>query len=155
MVARGDRGLTMPGMNAAPVLFTVGYEGRSLEDFVALLQAEGVRRVVDVRELPLSRREGFSKTPLRDVLAARSIEYVHVRAAGNPYRGMKGRIDDCLRLFADHLLRSPEVVRELEGHVLGSRAALLCVEASFRACHRSVLADRLRLLHPSLAVRHL
>ena len=64
-------------MAAKPVLFTVGYEGREPDELIALLQANGVDRVIDIRELPLSRRRGFSKTPLGTALRAVGIEYVH------------------------------------------------------------------------------
>jgi len=61
-------------------LFTVGYEGRSIDELVDALRAAGVERLVDVRELPLSRRKGFSKTALGDTLRDAGIEYIHVRA---------------------------------------------------------------------------
>ena len=54
-------------------LFTIGYEGRALDELIAELQAHRIDRVIDVRELPLSRRRGFSKTPLREALAAHDI----------------------------------------------------------------------------------
>jgi Protein of unknown function, DUF488 len=52
----------------SPRLFTVGYEGRSIDELVDALPGAGVERLVDVRELPLSRRRGFSKTALGDAL---------------------------------------------------------------------------------------
>jgi len=45
-------------------LFTVGYEGRTLPQFVRLLRDQGITRVIDVRERPVSRRKGFSAMPL-------------------------------------------------------------------------------------------
>src|SRR5688572_1536945 len=70
-------------------LFTIGYEGRALDELLAMLSSHRIERVIDVRELPLSRRRGFSKTPLAAALRARGIDYVHVRTAGNPYRTHK------------------------------------------------------------------
>jgi len=52
-----------------PKLFTIGYEGRSVAEFIDQLESAGVERVVDVRDLPLSRRAGFSKTPLQRALS--------------------------------------------------------------------------------------
>lgn len=129
-------------------LFTIGYEGRSLEDFLATLLAEGVTRVLDVRELPLSRRKGFSKTPLRDALSKAGIEYVHLRAAGNPYRDKKHDLDLCLRLYRGHLERSPGVIDLVEESAAGHRAALLCVEHDPGCCHRSIIASQLRQRRP-------
>lgn len=46
-------------------IFTIGYEGATVEEFLAALQNAAVERLIDVRALPLSRRPGFSKTPLK------------------------------------------------------------------------------------------
>jgi len=134
-------------------VFTVGYEGRTVADLVEVLESTGVTRVVDVRELPLSRRRGFSKTRLRERLKEAGIGYVHVKLAGNPYRKMKARVEECLEMFRRHVDKTPEVVPELMAAVEGERAALLCVEAEATSCHRSVLADR--LAERGLVVAHL
>jgi uncharacterized protein (DUF488 family) len=49
-------------------IFTIGYEGATVLEFTAALQSAGVERVIDVRALPLFRRPGFSKTPLKAAL---------------------------------------------------------------------------------------
>jgi uncharacterized protein (DUF488 family) len=137
------------------ITFTVGYEGRKLPEFIAMLVAAGVDRVVDVRALPLSRRKGFSKTPLSEALSKRGIEYVHVRAAGNPFRDKKDDIGKCLALYAKHLDKHPEVLTEVESAINGHHAALLCVEGSVHVCHRGVIVDRLLLRRPRRAIKHL
>lgn len=124
-------------------VFTVGYEGRDLAEFVAVLKAAGVDRVIDVRELPLSRRKGFSKTALSNALSDVGIGYVHLRSAGNPYRDQRADVARCLKLYAGHLQRSPEIVDEVLAAARGHRAALLCVERDACNCHRSVLAAQL------------
>lgn len=126
------------------VCFTIGYSGRSVEDFVRALKRARVDRVVDVRELPLSRRRGFSKTKLGEALAAHGIEYVHLRAAGNPHRDQRHNIERCLALYRAHVSKNPSVVDLVEEAICGKRAALLCFEANAHECHRSVLTDRLR-----------
>ena len=65
-------------------LTTIGYEGASLPAFLATLKDAGVTRLLDIRELPISRRKGFSKTPLSQALAGVGIEYQHERALGAP-----------------------------------------------------------------------
>ena len=141
-------------MGARAAAFTIGYSGKTLEEFLTALTDADVDRVVDVRALPLSRRKGFSKTALGHALAERGIEYVHVRAAGNPYRDKRNDIKRCLALYAGHLDRNPAVVAELDAVLVGHRAALLRVEAEACDCHRSVLIDRLHARHPR-RVRHL
>jgi uncharacterized protein (DUF488 family) len=117
-------------------LFTIGYEGRALDELIAELCANRIDRVIDVRELPLSRRRGFSKTPLGAALAAEDIEYVHLRQAGNPYRGEA----DALPRFKAHLSR--QVVSDVAEAIRGHRATLLCYERHPGECHRSLIAKR-------------
>jgi len=121
----------------------VGYEGKSLDEFIDILVGAGVTRIVDVRERPLSGKRGFSKTKLSEALAEPGIEYVHVRAAGNPHRDLRHDIKRCLAAYREHLRDNPEVVDEVMAALQGARAALLCVEHEHSACHRSVLASRL------------
>src|SRR6185369_12843167 len=68
-------------------IFTIGYEGSTMPEFLAARRKAGVERVIDVRALPLSRRPGFSKTPLRLALEEAGIEYVHLKALGTPAEG--------------------------------------------------------------------
>ena len=68
-------------------LFTIGYEGTTVGEFLSALQNAGVERVIDIRAVPNSRRPGFSKTPLRNALAEAGIDYVHLRALGTPADG--------------------------------------------------------------------
>jgi len=121
----------------ATALFTIGYEGRELDELLAILRAHEVDRLLDVRQLPLSRRRGFSKTPLGEALRAAGIEYLHVRAAGNPFRkeGEPG-----IAKYREYL---PAVaVAEVADAARGHRAALLCFCADVEHCHRGVLAPR-------------
>jgi uncharacterized protein (DUF488 family) len=137
------------------IAFTVGYEGRELADFVALLVRSGVERVVDVRALPLSRRRGFSKTPLCEALARSGIDYVHLRDAGNPYRDLRDDPGRSLRLYERYLARHPAVLEDVD-QALGERpAALLCLEARPESCHRFVLAKKLAARRPLWKFTHL
>ena len=123
-------------------LFTIGYQGRTVEDLVRALRAAGVERVIDVRELPLSRRRGFSKTPLSAALAKAGISYLHLRAAGNPYRHEAHDIERCLTLYRAHLDSKPDVIDAIRREAAEVPVALLCAEADPAACHRSVIAKK-------------
>jgi uncharacterized protein (DUF488 family) len=125
-------------------LYTIGYEGRALDEFIAMLCAEKIERVVDIRELPLSRRRGFSKTPLGEALRAAGIDYVHMKSAGNPYRKEKDSIprDKLLAKYEKHIAKADDVVDEVTEAIRGKRAALLCYEHDPAECHRSLLAPR-------------
>jgi uncharacterized protein (DUF488 family) len=120
---------------------SIGYEGRTPAEFLALLVAHRVTKVIDVRELPLSRRKGFSKTPLSAKLRSVGIAYQHVRAAGNPHRHLKSDTARCLALYAAHLKKHPEVVELVGDELQSGRVAVLCFERAHEACHRSRLLD--------------
>src|SRR6476619_1849341 len=96
-------------------IFTIGYEAATVPDFVAALQSAGVQRVIDVRALPLSRRPGFSKSPLRGALVEAGIEYVHLKALGTPAEGRAaaraGRHDDLERIYGGQL-ELPEAIAQ-------------------------------------------
>jgi uncharacterized protein (DUF488 family) len=67
-----------------PTLFTLGYEGLTVEAFITRLQAAQVKTVVDVRELPLSRKKGVSKSAFCAALSAHGMAYLHAPALGCP-----------------------------------------------------------------------
>ena len=137
-------------------LFTIGYEGRALDELIAVLASNKVTRVIDVRDLPLSRRRGFSKTPLGSALGGAGIEYVHMREAGNPYRKLKDAIprDELLAKYRAHIKDTPAAVASVAEQARGHRVALLCYEAEPAQCHRSLLAPRVAKLL-NVAVRDL
>lgn len=128
-------------------IYTIGYEGATVPEFVAALQEAGVERVIDVRALPLSRRPGFSKTPLRGALGEAGIEYVHLKALGTPAEGRAaaraGRHADLKRIYAGQL-ELPEAMAQSAQMVELARekpSALLCFEREPAHCHRTLLLD--------------
>ena len=123
-------------------IISIGYEGRTPREFLALLRANGVRKVIDVRELPLSRRKGFSKTPLSTLLETAGIAYQHLRAAGNPHRALKADTARCLALYAQHIAAHPEVVDLVTtGLAEKDPVAVICFERAHADCHRSRLLE--------------
>jgi uncharacterized protein (DUF488 family) len=126
-------------------IFTIGYEATTMGEFIAALTSAGVQRVIDVRALPLSRRMGFSKTPLRGALADVGIDYVHLRALGTPPAGReaarKGRQAELEEIYAGQL-ELPEAIAqgaEMVALAAGAPSALLCFERAPGGCHRSLL----------------
>ena len=126
-------------------IFTIGYESTTMGEFIAALTEAGVKRVIDIRAVPNSRRPGFSKTPLRNALAEAGIDYVHLRALGTPADGRAaaraGRHAELERIYAGQL-ELPEAIAE------GARmidlaaerpSALLCYERDPAGCHRTLL----------------
>lgn len=128
---------------------TVGYEGSTIERFVAALQHASIDVLIDVRDLPLSRKKGFSKNRLAEILAAAGIEYVHLRGLGDPKDGRNAARAGNYRLFekifARHM-QSDAARRDLDRAaelVSTRRACLMCFECNHAQCHRSIVADRL------------
>ncbi|MFL6730467.1 MAG: DUF488 family protein [Sphingomicrobium sp.] len=128
-------------------IFTIGYEGTTVGEFLDALKAAGVERVIDVRALPLSRRPGFSKSPLRAALAEAGIDYVHLKALGTPSEGRTaaraGRHADMARIYAGQL-ELPEAMAQSAQMLELARdrpSALLCMERDPQHCHRTLLLD--------------
>ena len=126
-------------------IFTIGYEGAVMSEFVAALQKAGVERVIDVRALPLSRRPGFSKSSLRASLDESGIEYVHLKALGTPAAGRaaarSGRYADLERIYAGQLELPEAMVQSAQLVELAREkpTALLCMEREPEHCHRTLL----------------
>lgn len=128
-------------------IFTIGYEGATVGEFITALQGAGVERVIDVRALPLSRRPGFSKSSLRAALEESGIEYVHLKALGTPSEGRTaaraGRHSDMARIYAGQL-ELPEAIAQSALMLELARekpSALLCMERDPAVCHRTLLID--------------
>jgi uncharacterized protein (DUF488 family) len=127
-------------------IFTIGYEGLDIDDFMSLLSEHGIETVVDIRELPLSRKPGFSKKALANVLNLSGLEYVHMVELGCP-RPVRNsyRLDGDWKLytagFLKYLKTQKDAIAELAERVQSSTCALLCYEADFNFCHRSMVAD--------------
>jgi len=128
-------------------IFTIGYEGTTMDEFLAALKAAGVERLIDVRALPLSRRPGFSKSPLRAALEEVGIEYVHLKALGTPAEGRSaaraGRHADLERIYAGQLELPEAIVQGAQMIELAKEkpSALLCFEREPAHCHRTLLLD--------------
>lgn len=128
-------------------VFTIGYEATTMAEFLTALQEAGVERVIDVRALPLSRRPGFSKTPLKNALGEVGIDYVHLKALGTPSEGRSaaraGRHEDLMRIYAGQLELPEAMVQAEQMRELAAErpSALLCYERDPAGCHRSLLLD--------------
>ena len=128
-------------------IFTIGYEGATVPDFLAALRQASVERVIDVRALPLSRRPGFSKSSLRAALAEAGIDYVHLRALGTPAEGRAaaraGRHRELERIYAGQLELPEAIAQGAQMLALAGETptALLCFEREPAHCHRTLLLD--------------
>ena len=144
-----------------PRLWTIGYERLLPAELVAELSAAGVKRVLDVRFRPQSRRPGMSKTRLGELLGEHEIAYAHRKEFGTPpdirWYFKHGRSAEGAALFRPHV----EAVAGDPLDVLAAElefapaTALLCLEADPAVCHRRVVAEALVARRADLVVVHL
>ena len=141
-------------------LATIGYEGSAIEDFIATLKLANIEILLDVREIPLSRKKGFSKNALALAVENAGLRYVHLRALGDPKPGReaarRGEYDLFKRIFTAHMETKPSQNALEEAIVLVgiARVCLLCFERDHACCHRSIVANA--IAHRSkLKIRHL
>ncbi len=133
-------------------LYTIGYEGSDIDRFIQTLEIIGIELVADVRELPLSRKKGFSKNGLRDALEARGIEYTHFKNLGDPKAGREaarsGKFREFRKIFRSHF--ESEVAQNSFDDLLEiSRSKLtcmLCFERCATNCHRLIIADQAAIM---------
>ncbi len=126
-------------------IYTIGYEGLAPPEFLRRLRDARVQIVVDVRDVALSRKRGFSKTALASALRDAGVDYLHIRNLGCPkpirdrYRA-NGDWKAYTAAFMDHLGNQSVAVGELATVCRDTAAALLCYEADAGFCHRTYVA---------------
>lgn len=141
-------------------VFTIGYEGTDLPVFVQRLLDARIETLVDVRDLPASRKKGFSKNPLRIALEEHGIAYVHMKPLGDPKAGRMaaraGDHDSFVTIFTEHMEsdQAKDALQELADLVVTTRACLMCFERHHVACHRKIVVEQLSEL-VSLRVQHI
>ncbi|MCR4295785.1 MAG: DUF488 domain-containing protein [Elusimicrobia bacterium] len=142
-------------------LYTIGHSTRTLEEFLSLLEAFSVKRLVDVRTVPKSRHvPWFNKETLPAALKSRGILYTHLKALGGLRHARKdsqngGWRNASFRGYADYMAtpnfaRGVEALNRLRAK---RRVAIMCAEAVPWRCHRSMIADAEAAR--GIAVRHI
>jgi uncharacterized protein (DUF488 family) len=132
-------------------LWSVGHSTHSLEAFIALLAAEGIELIADIRRFPGSRRHPhFSIEVFERSLSERGIGYRHLPRLGGRRRPAEsspngGWQNASFRGYADYALTAEfaEGLAELRGLAAVARTAMMCSEALWWRCHRRLVADRL------------
>lgn len=129
-------------------LMTIGYEGMALKEFLDVLKRCRVSMLVDVRELPISRKPGFAKAALSAALEQHGIKYEHLVDLGCPrdvrhaYRE-DGDWSRYTRKYKAYLDTQDDTLDHLGQIMQEDRCCLMCFEADFNFCHRSFIAERM------------
>jgi len=128
--------------------WTIGYEGRTVDQFMHTLLQSGIEQVVDVRQRPFSRKSGFSKNALSRELMKTGILYQHIPELGTPptlRKKMKngGSLQRLLEGYTRHLSKNERAYESLSSLIESKASAIMCFERDYTACHRQVLAEKL------------
>jgi uncharacterized protein (DUF488 family) len=146
-----DRRTTRPGDAMSQTIFTIGHSTRPIAEFLGLLKAHGIQRVVDVRTIPRSRHNPqFNRGQLSPALHRVRIHYRHMPGLGGLRRARRdspntGWRNASFRGYADYM-QTPEFEESLEDCLAlakQERVVLMCAEAVPWRCHRSLIADAL------------
>jgi len=132
------------------MLFTIGYEGVSFEEYANMLVRNDIRLLCDVRKNPISRKFGFSKGALSTILPKLGIKYLHIPGLGivSDKRKQLKTEDDYRHLFDDYRRSLPQKQTYLQDLVKlidsYKRIALTCFEKFPTLCHRHCISDYLQ-----------
>ena len=139
--------------NTETILYTIGYEGVSLEAYLNKLLQNNIKLLIDVRNNPLSMKFGFSKNQLKKYCEYVSIEYIHIPEVGieAEYRKQLKVQSDYDELFNIYKEKKLPEKSKYQQHILNlliekERVALTCFEANICQCHRKHLAEAITSL---------
>lgn len=144
------------------ILYTIGYEGLDPKRFLEHLSFHGVNVVADIRKLPVSRKKGFSKTALKEMLGKKNIEYFNFQGLGasKEIREELYRSGNYDRFFKEYLNNISDkrnlldIIHQLIHN--GKKVSLLCFERNPQQCHRKIVAEQLKKLDGNgLTIEHL
>ena len=129
-------------------LYTIGYEGISLEAYLNKLIQHDIRLLVDVRNNPMSQKFGFSKSQLIRYCTSLNIEYIHYAEVGiqAEYRQELNVQSDYDKLFNTYKIKTLAKTLSTQESIINllkkkKRIAITCFEANICQCHRKYLAE--------------
>jgi uncharacterized protein (DUF488 family) len=138
-----------------PFVFTLGYEGLTIDAFLNKLISNNVFAVVDVRNNPQSMKYGFSKKSFKQYIENAGMKYFHIPELGIPSSMRKGLGDSVsheslfqtyeAKLLPEHEEAQTRLLKLIAEY---SRIALVCFEADHQFCHRNTLIKYLQKRNP-------
>jgi len=151
----------MPNLIKNKVLYTSGYEGLELAQFIANLKENNIEYLIDIREKAISRKKGFSRTALYEALISENINYLHCRDLGSPSQIRKKLREDkdysyFFEQFSDYLSSKGKELEKITELIAQSICCLLCFEKDHEKCHRKVVAKEIqRINNNGILLKHL
>ena len=139
-------------------VYTIGYEGRTQDEFIKILVENRIEQLVDVRHITSSRKKGFSMNQLAEGLQQAGMKYAGMRELGTPdemrreYKAGGSEVKFA-KDYAAYIDSQPDKLEELKRHVRERTSVLMCYERDPKLCHRMILA--MYLEHEGFQVNHL
>ena len=134
-----------------PGVFSIGYEGLTIDSFLHKLIANNITIVVDVRNNPQSMKYGFSKKSFKQYIESAGMKYIHIPELGIPSAMRKGLGESVshktlFKAYENKLLPNHEIeIKQLIDLTnQNERIALVCFEADHNFCHRHTLIEHLQ-----------
>lgn len=132
-------------------IYTIGYEGKAIETFVEVLRENNIHMIFDVREIPLSRKKGFSKNTLQDILSKNDIGYQHFKELGSPktireqlYENKDyKKFFDSFRAYLEKQPETMDIIKTAIKDNSDKNFCLMCFEKNPNECHRSIIAEQI------------
>ena len=131
---------------AVPAVYTIGYEGKTVDAFFNHLLESGIETIIDVRANPVSRKYGFAGSRMKQIGESIGFSYRHFPSLGisSSERANLSDMASRAQLFAQYeqttLAHRTQEVNEVGEYMRGTPSVLVCVEKDVESCHRSRLA---------------
>ena len=139
-------------MSATKKIWTIGHSTRTIEEFIAMLKSFSIKTLVDVRSLPGSNKfPQFNQEELKKSLEKEKIKYKYMKSLGgrrktSPESNNTIWKNKSFRGYADYMETAEfkKALQELKTIALKVNTAMMCAEAVWWRCHRSMIADALK-----------
>ena len=136
-------------------IYHVGYEKQEIDVFIKHLKKSKIQTLIDVRELPLSRKKGFSKNSLKNFLHNNDIDYVHIRQLGTPKKMRKdlkesGDYLDFFKKYRIYIKDKHTEIKKLVKMLKYKTLCIMCFEKDSQLCHRSIVLDEVQKEIPKI-----
>lgn len=143
-------------------VFTIGYEEQTIDEFLGKLKKNKIAVLIDVREIPYSRKRDFSKSKISEHLQSAGIKYIHVQKLGSPkpLREKLHKDKDYEAFFEGYrtyLETLSEEVEDLyEDVITQDVSCFMCMERDPFQCHRMVVAKKIKEIDGNgLLIKHI
>lgn len=131
------------------MVYTIGYEGKEIVEFIEILKNKKIEILIDIREFPISRKKDFSKKNLKKYLVKENIQYFHFKDLGTP-KDLRNKVrkNKNYNLFFKEYRRllnyRKNIFNDLLKIIDGKIVCLICLEKDYRICHRKIICEKIK-----------